>query len=78
MDERYLDMAEALAESNRTQAIAESQRAVQGAGQAECEGCGELIPPERRRAAPFAVRCISCQQAVEAHRRGTRHPFCKL
>lgn len=78
MDERYLEMAEALAANDRADALASVQRSMQGAGQEECEGCGELIPPDRRHAAPFATRCLSCQTAVELQRRAYRSPFCKL
>lgn len=78
MDERWVEHAEAMAASDRADAIAASQRAVRGMGQDECDDCGELIPPERRRAAPFAVRCISCQAALELHRRTNRSPLCNL
>ena len=78
MDERWFEHAERLAASERADAIAAAQRAIQGMGQDECDGCGELIPPERRRAAPFATRCISCQSAVELQARSARSPFCNL
>lgn len=78
MDERRHEMAEAAAASERADAISACQRTVQGMGQDECESCGELIPPERRQAAPFAVRCISCQQAIEMISRAHRSPFCNL
>lgn len=78
MDERWFEQAEHLAASERADAIATSQRAVQGMGQADCDDCGELIPPERRQAAPFATRCIGCQAAVEMHQRIARSPFCNL
>lgn len=38
---------------------------VAGTGSDACEDCGEEIPPERRAAAPFARRCISCQLDFE-------------
>jgi len=78
MDERYLDMAEALASQERAEAIAAAQRQVQTHGQEECEDCGELIPPDRRAAAPFAVRCLACQSGIELYRRAFRSHFCRL
>ncbi|HCY15592.1 MAG TPA: hypothetical protein DHV21_06385 [Curvibacter sp.] len=38
---------------------------MQGAGRDDCEDCGELIPRERRLAAPAAIRCIACQELYE-------------
>jgi len=38
----------------------------------ECEECGELIPEQRRQAAPWATTCIECQGIREQkakHRR---------
>ncbi len=32
-----------------------------GDGLAECEDCGETIPPARRRALPGARTCVACQ-----------------
>lgn len=69
MDERYLEHAERLAADERADAIAASQRAIDALGQEECEGCGELIPPDRRHAAPFATRCLECQSAIELSRK---------
>lgn len=34
-------------------------------GVTECEDCGEDIPPARLAAAPFATRCIHCQENFE-------------
>ncbi|QOF68969.1 TraR/DksA C4-type zinc finger protein [Actinobacillus sp. GY-402] len=31
----------------------------------DCVECGLPIPPQRLRAVPLAVRCISCQQDFE-------------
>lgn len=35
---------------------------------AECVDCGEPIPEGRREAAPWATRCVDCQQRHEAIR----------
>lgn len=38
----------------------------------ECEECGELIPDDRRQAAPWTTTCIECQSIREQqakHRR---------
>ena len=78
MDECYFDQACQQAATERADAITACQRAIHGLGQAECDGCGELIPPDRRHAAPFATRCLGCQSAVELQRRAYRSPFCTL
>lgn len=33
-----------------------------------CVDCGELIPQERLKAIPGAIRCVSCQEAFEQHK----------
>lgn len=33
-----------------------------------CVECGEAIPEDRREAAPWATRCIDCQERQEAVR----------
>ena len=38
---------------------------VAGMGCEDCKDCGFVIPPERRNAAPFAERCIECQEIFE-------------
>lgn len=65
MTEQQFEMASALAESDRADAIAAAGRLVAVPGTAECEGCGDQIPPERRQAAPWATRCLGCQEAHE-------------
>lgn len=39
-----------------------------GTGRADCLDCGEPIPEARRRAASWAVRCMTCQEAMERSR----------
>ena len=38
-------------------------------GQRICLDCEAVINPLRLKAKPDAVRCIGCQEALEAHRR---------
>ena len=45
------------------------QNAVRPAGAVACEECDAEIPAARRKAAPFATRCLHCQ---ELHERGRR------
>ena len=46
-----------------------AQRSLSAKGCATCCDCGFEIDPARRAAAPFAARCMPCQQAFE---RGAR------
>lgn len=60
-----LDRASELEEAERaagTQAV-RAQLAQPGA--TECEDCGDEIPEARRIAAPWAVRCVYCQEVAE-------------
>jgi phage/conjugal plasmid C-4 type zinc finger TraR family protein len=65
MDEKYLEQALELAQQRREAAIAAVRSNAQGAGQNDCEDCGEGIPLARRKAAPSAIRCIRCQTTLE-------------
>lgn len=71
MDERFHEQAAALEQARRDDALRISRDSLQGKGQARCEDCIEPIPSERRKAAPNAIRCISCQTIFEK-RKGTR------
>lgn len=71
MTEQQFEMASALAERDRADAIAAARSQVAAQGSESCEDCEELIPMERRLAAPFAVRCLDCQAANEL----ARHHF---
>ena len=75
MDEHFFALASALEANERADAIAAAQRMLQGQGRQECDACGELIPPERRAAAPFATHCLPCQAALEHMRAQQRSPF---
>ncbi len=46
--------------------------AVTGDGQEYCEDCGDDLSPARRKAAPWAIRCVPCADIHErkgVHRR---------
>jgi len=60
-----VDEAQRLEERQRREAIARfGERAIRSA-RIECVDCGELIPKERRDAAPACRRCWDCQTARE-------------
>ncbi len=69
MSERNFEMAARLADAERDTGVSRASWAVTGRGCADCITCGEEIEAARRAAAPFAQRCIGCQQAFE---RGVR------
>ncbi|WP_374425936.1 TraR/DksA family transcriptional regulator [Paracoccus sp. (in: a-proteobacteria)] len=69
MDERDFDRAEAIAAAERDSAAARASRAVNTAGQSDCEDCGAGLSPARILAAPFATRCIACQTAFERRKK---------
>lgn len=66
----FADQAEAVEAMHRRLALeAAQQRAAEASrGEAEaraCSDCGDPIPADRRKAAPGARRCISCEAARE-------------
>lgn len=63
--ENDFELAERLAEEERDAAIGRVLAAVTGMGSPICIDCGDEIEPARRAAAPWAVRCVSCQQDFE-------------
>lgn len=63
-----IDFASDLAAAASACAVGDVQRALAGAGQADCVECGREIAPARRAAAPFAVRCVGCQNLKEGNR----------
>lgn len=71
MDEKYLEQAERLEQTQRDSSLQAVQRTLAGSGSANCQDCPKSIPAERRLAAPNATRCIGCQQVFE-HRKGQR------
>ncbi|WP_447776341.1 TraR/DksA family transcriptional regulator [Variovorax boronicumulans] len=70
MDEKFLEQASNLEQARRDEALRLfRERAPGGPGRADCEDCGENIPPARRVAAPSAIRCIACQTTFERIRK---------
>lgn len=65
MDEKYLEQAERLEQTQRDASVRSAQRALAHKGQADCAGCGEAIPVQRRQAVPSATRCVKCQSSFE-------------
>lgn len=68
--EADIERAEALVAKETAASIARAEAAVAGSGAKDCIDCGETIDAARRRAAPFARRCIACQTSHERHSRG--------
>lgn len=52
-------------EQERSEGVKTASLAVSQTGCDQCADCGDDIPTERRKAAPFARRCITCQQTFE-------------
>ena len=48
--------------------VTAASSAVSGAGSNTCQDCDRPIPKARRIAAPFAVRCVECQELLEAEK----------
>ena len=65
MDEKYLEQAARLEQTQRDASVRSVQRELAHKGQSDCAGCGEAIPLQRRTAVPSAIRCIQCQSAFE-------------
>lgn len=64
-----LDKANTLAELERLSGVSAVRSKLSGNGQDWCEDCGDTIPPERRKVAPWAVRCAPCQEIKELRAR---------
>ncbi len=69
MNECQIEAAEASVERERTSLADRASAAISGTGSDECNTCGEEISPERRAAAPFAQRCLACQNHAEQRAR---------
>lgn len=65
------DRATCIEGLERTAGVAAVLARMQGQGADECEDCGCDIPAARRAAAPWAVRCIHCQE-IEDGKKGVR------
>ncbi len=70
MDEFVMVAAEAAVELETSAQIAQVQRAVAARGETHCSDCGAEIDIARQQVAPFAVRCLPCQNAAERRMRG--------
>lgn len=60
-----VDQAEARIDQERAALSSRVSARVQRSGTPECVECGEYIPLARQAAAPFATRCIHCQEEFE-------------
>ncbi len=60
-----IERAEARVAAERDQAVGKARAAVEQEGTYICEDCGEQIDSARLHAAPFARRCVTCQQNHE-------------
>lgn len=67
MDERYLEMAEAV-QAERLQQAIDNRVVYQGESATECDSCGDDIPEARRQAVPGCRFCVSCQGLMEVRR----------
>lgn len=63
------DCAALLEQQERDALIAVASVSVRAHGADACVECGCVIPKARRIAAPFALRCIECQEAIEREAR---------
>ena len=64
-----IELAEYRVAEERDVGVAKVQDAVAALGTKACKICETEIDIERRRAAPFATRCIDCQTKFERLRR---------
>lgn len=65
MTERLIERAEAAVALETDIAVRNLQNDLRPSGQTICNDCGDPIEPARIAAAPFARRCITCQQLAE-------------
>lgn len=66
-DERLIAAQDKLA-AELDDGIAAASSAVAGKGAETCLDCNKPIPVARRVVAPWAVRCIECQELLEAEK----------
>lgn len=71
MDERQLEMAEALAAEQLERALANLVR-YEGESLTECEDCGNEIPQGRREAVKGCRLCTECQEIQAKRTAGVR------
>lgn len=65
MDEA--DYAQIRIDEGMADLVARTKSAISGAGSLDgiCEDCGDRIPVARLEAAPWAIRCVECQELYE-------------
>lgn len=59
------EAAQRFSELERSAQLSAIRAGVAGEGTETCVDCDETIEIERRRVAPFARRCITCQEIME-------------
>ena len=60
------DFASQIEQRHNDSAVQALRRSIEEvADNTECEDCGEQIPSARRKAVPWARRCVDCQQRFE-------------
>jgi RNA polymerase-binding transcription factor DksA len=64
-----VDFASELQTAANECAAIEAQRALAIVGEPDCIDCGQGISARRRKVAPFARRCLRCQQDHEENQR---------
>lgn len=69
-----LDEAQKLEEAERAAGVRALRDGLRRPGTRWCAGCGDEIPPPRRRAVPSATCCIDCQAKRETRHRAVRRP----
>ena len=62
---RTADLTRADGQHMRLRAIDDALRAIKNKTYGVCSMCGKLIPTERLKAAPFAIRCVACKEQWE-------------
>lgn len=60
-----VDVAQDVVELTNSVAVLAIRHRLQTAGSNVCQSCGETIPADRRRAAPWADTCALCQSVLE-------------
>ncbi len=65
-----IEAAEAFVAAETAHGIGAVRLAVARPGRTVCIDCDRPIAEARLKAAPFACRCLACQEAFERHSRG--------
>ena len=69
---RDVGIAQVVRDTRELDEVEAALRRVADHSYGECAGCGEVIPRARLEANPGAVRCVPCQQQVEARAGGIK------